>query len=338
MRLSRPLARGSAAALLLVALLLVAGLVFNLDNLGPEGDEVPTIPGAASDRDDLSALLGLVPLVPLAVGVAVLLVFLGQPSSRGGVGRRERFRIQRPSLGTILLITTVLVPFIAFQIITFVPRGFGRFAGTGGGGGTSPTSAEFLIRGVFNVFERAAELTPGVALVTPLIEVLASDPLPVVPLAAVAVVEGVLASVILLRRGARRKGPRTDLVLAEESPAPTEERVPSDVLAAASLGDVRSTVLRCFGDFCEIVRRSGVAYREALSPREVEEIAVGRLGVPAHAAEGLTSLFEEARYSVHPLADDARRRAKDHLDRIAAVTRTRRTSRRSDAQAASASG
>ena len=52
---------------------------------------------------------------------------------------------------------------------------------------------------------------------------------------------------------------------------------------------------------------------EARTPREIERVTVDRLGVPRAAARTLTAVFEEARYSSHPLPPASVERARSAL-------------------------
>ena len=58
---------------------------------------------------------------------------------------------------------------------------------------------------------------------------------------------------------------------------------------------------------------------EARTARELETLAVERLALPPAAARELTALFEEARYSVHPMTRDDGVRARAALQRILAA-------------------
>src|SRR5438128_98591 len=62
-----------------------------------------------------------------------------------------------------------------------------------------------------------------------------------------------------------------------------------------------------------LLRARGTTAQGALTPRELEDLAVGRLHVSREASSTLTSLFEEARYSEHPLGEADRRRAIESL-------------------------
>jgi len=78
-------------------------------------------------------------------------------------------------------------------------------------------------------------------------------------------------------------------------------------------GDVRSVILACFHRFCALLGARGITAQGALTPRELEGLAVERLRVSRDASETLTSLFEEARYSEHPLGEADRQRAIESL-------------------------
>src|SRR5213594_3543887 len=57
----------------------------------------------------------------------------------------------------------------------------------------------------------------------------------------------------------------------------------------------------------------GITAQGALTPRELEGLAVERLHVSREASETLTTLFEEARYIEHPLGEADRHRAIESL-------------------------
>jgi hypothetical protein len=62
----------------------------------------------------------------------------------------------------------------------------------------------------------------------------------------------------------------------------------------------------------------GIEEQQALTPRELEGLAIRSLAVSEDSADSLTSLFEEARYSEHALGDPDRERAVQSLERIRA--------------------
>jgi len=125
--------------------------------------------------------------------------------------------------------------------------------------------------------------------------------------------------VALLRRG---MGPRE---LEEESvDKPAARHAAADAVQDAIQelelgGDVRSAILACFRRFCLLLGARGITAQGALTPRELDSLAVERLRVSRDASGTLTSLFEEARYSVHPLGEADRRRAIESLAGIRAA-------------------
>jgi hypothetical protein len=83
--------------------------------------------------------------------------------------------------------------------------------------------------------------------------------------------------------------------------------------------DVRMVIFACFQRFCRLLRSRGIADQDTLTPRELEVRAVRDLAISREASGTLTSLFEEARYSEHPLGDVERGRAINSLERIRAA-------------------
>jgi hypothetical protein len=97
-------------------------------------------------------------------------------------------------------------------------------------------------------------------------------------------------------------------------------------LEADPNADPRALVEALYGRLLESVR-DRVGGVDARTPREIERLAVPALGLPPPAARELTALFEEARYSPHPIGpgdvDRARRALRGILDRIDAGRRPR---------------
>src|SRR2546422_416665 len=126
--------------------------------------------------------------------------------------------------------------------------------------------------------------------------------------------------VVLLRRGA-------GVVEIEAEPPgddPAARHAAADAVQDAIEGlevggDVRSVILACFRRFCALLGARGITAQGALTPRELEGLAVERLHVSRVASETLTSLFEEARYSEHPLGEADRHRAIESLAGIRAA-------------------
>lgn len=136
---------------------------------------------------------------------------------------------------------------------------------------------------------------------------------------AVTVLAAIVLLVVLLRRG------MSPPELEEESvddPAARSSAADAvrDVIDELELGgDVRSAVLACFRRFCLLLGARGITAQLTLTPRELDHLAVERLHVSGEASGTLTSLFEEARYSVHPLGEADRQRAIESLAGIRAA-------------------
>lgn len=323
-RFSQAAGRASAAVLLVLAVLLVAGLLFNLENLGSDLDTDPAPPAGSEYERDLVAILGIVPLLPVGLGIAAFLVLISEPTPRRPARRhtmRPRPRVLRPFAKTLLFLTAFLAPLVALQIGAFsfgdspwaLPMPWDRYP-SGGPSDTSPPSAYDLVP---LLAVRIASLAQPFRAFVSFVGILSLVvPVPVVPLLLTILGEGTVAAYIVVRRLMRR-APIALEREAPEEPSVGADGLPGEVAPRLEIAsDPRSSVLRCFLDFCAAVRQSGVVFGESSSAREVEELAVAELGVSADAAEGLISLFEEARYSQHSLTEQAAIRARDSLDRI----------------------
>ncbi|TLZ45132.1 MAG: DUF4129 domain-containing protein, partial [Methanobacteriota archaeon] len=83
--------------------------------------------------------------------------------------------------------------------------------------------------------------------------------------------------------------------------------------------DGRATIIACFQRFCRLLGARGLSDQDASTAREIEGLAVRTFSLSREASASLTSLFEEARYSVHPLGEVDRDRAIEDLRRIQAA-------------------
>lgn len=81
-------------------------------------------------------------------------------------------------------------------------------------------------------------------------------------------------------------------------------------------GDFRTAVLACYQRMCSLFATRGVARQEALTPREIESLALSELGLSQTVVDDLTGLFEEARYSEHEIGPAQRDRAVECLGAI----------------------
>jgi len=80
--------------------------------------------------------------------------------------------------------------------------------------------------------------------------------------------------------------------------------------------DFRIAVMACYQRMCSLLAARGVARQDALTAREIEELALSELGLSQASVDDLTGLFEEARYSVHEIGPGQRDRAVDCLTAI----------------------
>jgi len=136
---------------------------------------------------------------------------------------------------------------------------------------------------------------------------------------AFSVLAAILALTYILRRGAAG-GSRQEGETVRSDDRREASRAVEATIAELELGaDVRGAILACFQRFCRLLGARGITEQGALTPRELERIAVDRLHVAPDASATLTSLFEEARYSEHALQEADRSRAIDSLTGIRAA-------------------
>src|SRR2546425_4237047 len=128
----------------------------------------------------------------------------------------------------------------------------------------------------------------------------------------------VLATIVLLVALLRRGGGHTEMETEPPGDDPAARHAAAEAVQDAIEelqvgGDGRAGILACFRRFCALLGARGITDQGPLTPRELERLAVERLQGSRAAAGTLTSLFEEARYSEHPLGDAARHPATESL-------------------------
>ena len=134
--------------------------------------------------------------------------------------------------------------------------------------------------------------------------------------AAVLVVAIVLLAVRLSRYSGRPP-------LAEPAPPATElgaalqEAVMWGQRALLLLDDARSAIIACYSAMEESLARAGTARSASETPDELLARAAGTLLVSAGAAQRLTELFYEARFSSHPLGRSQKEAAEAALSELA---------------------
>jgi hypothetical protein len=108
------------------------------------------------------------------------------------------------------------------------------------------------------------------------------------------------------RRAERRRPP-------PESTAEVRGAFARAVRALDQGGDPRSVIVRLYGDLLERLGTM-VAGIEPETPEEIRGQHLVRLGIHPEAAAVLTRLFEEARYSTHPLGPAAAERVREAVE------------------------
>jgi len=279
--------------LLFAGVVLVAGLAFNLANLDTGPETVPDVPDAGGTAPTSTSLIDLLPflyaaMATLAVLFLVAFFLLLRTRRRKGPAAH----VLRRSMAIQTLVTLLI-----FFLLLAIWRQGNPGGGSDGDPPPDPNAAN-----------------PGFPV--PNLPRIAGIPL-VVFLAASLFIA--LAFVVYALRGGQ----------AGHVAAPAGVQSGARQAAVAALGetirrlefggDVRGAILLCFHRFCELLGARGVSGQDVLTPRELEGLAVRQLRVSGDAAEDLTGLFEEARYSEHVLDEDDRQRAVRSLERLRAV-------------------
>ncbi|GEM_PF-3040202 len=98
----------------------------------------------------------------------------------------------------------------------------------------------------------------------------------------------------------------------EKAPSQTEELMEKIENAMRDLKEgkkVHEVILQAYEQMCRILAKSGVKGEDSLTPREFRNAVIKETGIRGEPIERLTELFEEARYSTHPIDDSKRRDA-----------------------------
>ncbi|WP_052433878.1 DUF4129 domain-containing protein [Streptacidiphilus melanogenes] len=88
--------------------------------------------------------------------------------------------------------------------------------------------------------------------------------------------------------------------------------------ALADDPDPRTAIIACYAAMEKSLAESGVSRRKADTPTELLQRAAEAGLVQGHAAQTLTDLFGEARYSTHPMGEHQRDQARAALESIGA--------------------
>lgn len=275
--------------LLVLAIVIVAALAFNLANLEPFGESIPAGSNGGETREPAEILPGpigfAVVWVLAAVFLAGTLVLLF----------RRRMTARRPGSPTSwwnLLVSVLGVVLLLAALIAF-PRAIRQ----GADGETNPANAT----------SEGAFVTPW-----PI-----AAGLPIEIFLVLSIFACLMWILYRFQRGARPVAVRSRADVEFPEARFAASSVVQETIRDLEIGDdVRTAVLACFQRFCRLLGGRGLTDQAALTPWELERLAVRDLGVSREASEILTALFEEARYSEHPLGDNDRRRAIESLGRI----------------------
>jgi hypothetical protein len=80
--------------------------------------------------------------------------------------------------------------------------------------------------------------------------------------------------------------------------------------------DPRQAIIACYAQLEHLLEDYGVPAYRHLTPQEYMGAALQGLDLPTDALAGLVALFEQARYSLHPLDDTSRETAITHLETL----------------------
>ena len=278
MAAQRPL--GRRALPVLAGTICVISLMLLIGNLG----DLDLGPGTGGARDLVMEMEGMLLPILGAIWVAVLIVFLLTTRKRVPKGGRPQDRASPGFLLGLLLVASIVIIAAALSGNTAMPQGTGPSepGGLSGGGSQEPVQGPTLSSSAF----------PFAAL-----------------LLAAAVV---LAAVLALRRGLRPM----PTIAAPEPPSTSEKTltITDAISALEGPSDPRGAILAAYARMAAELGPAGDD--GTLTPREFALKTGWRLKESAASLESLTALFEEARYSDHPMGERERSRALAALQDI----------------------
>jgi len=279
--------------LLVLAVVIVSAIALNLANLEPLDESVRGAPPPSSQESaDASAfnpiVVGILWALSAVLVVLIVLLLLRRPAN----SQRLSWRNLLPSILGILLFLVLL---------NSIPRSFTPLENE-----TSEGRGEITLPD-----ETSSRIVPSFA------EGFPGGSREVLLLLATF---GALAWIVSRLRSTRRfHADLTDLIPTTEDPRGSAREALQETIRDLEIGaDVRMTILACFQRFCGLLRARGIVDQDAFTAREIEGLAVRTFSLSREASASLTSLFEEARYSVHSLGETERERALESLGRIRA--------------------
>lgn len=81
--------------------------------------------------------------------------------------------------------------------------------------------------------------------------------------------------------------------------------------------EVQEVIIKCYDEMCRILSKSsGMKEGDSMTPREFENAILERMDIDREPVLKLTALFEEAKYSTHPIDDSKRKSAIIALENL----------------------
>ena len=124
-----------------------------------------------------------------------------------------------------------------------------------------------------------------------------------------------------LQRRPRSERPATKAPVDEQSPADAEadanvarRALESALVALRDPADPRGAVIEAYARMEDVLASRALRRRLPEAPREYLERVLGEQGMPERSLTTLTELFEEARFSPHPIPASASALARTELE------------------------
>jgi len=119
---------------------------------------------------------------------------------------------------------------------------------------------------------------------------------------------------LIVKAIGKKEGSFAGSAAAQEMRAAEVAAVSSSIEEIVIAGDVREVILATYRRMLRLQASAGVS--PSLTANELARLLVERRGWPYPPTNTLTKLFEEAKYSVHPLGEEHRREALDSLGKL----------------------
>ncbi len=101
--------------------------------------------------------------------------------------------------------------------------------------------------------------------------------------------------------------------VVHDEAAVAREAVEAALAPLREPADPRAAVIEAYARIEQVLAKQELGRRTAEAPREYLRRVMGDRGMPEESLTTLTTLFEEARFSPHPIPESARRRAATEL-------------------------